>query len=166
MLALRRVLPLYLLVLCQLLHASELFSPRNVTIDGFNSTSISLSWRGSLRPIPPEDSDGLTDPDPGETHFKLYFWWNGSAPTHLTTPHYNITLTGLRPGALYSIWLIGMHGNMTSDYVTLYQRTGRQCMMILLFFQMSLFIINFRNRMNGFLILWFNYALCYSKLLS
>lgn len=117
---------LSLLVLSHLLQASELFSPSNITVEELTSDTMRLSWDFNEAALPLLSDPGSVSA-PSQTYFRIYYWRvNMSAnPLMASTRDLNLTLTGLRPGAEYSIWLLGLHGNMTSDYVTLKQRTGR-----------------------------------------
>ena len=114
-----------LAIILQLIQASDPFSPRNLTVEDFTKTMIRLSW---LMPVdgvlPAPETTRDTSPD---MHFQIWYWpVNASMNlTMASTTDYNYTISGLSPGRMYSIWLLGIQGNLTSDYVTLHQRTGR-----------------------------------------
>ena len=85
--------------------------PTNLTVVEYGSTSITLTW----------------DPAKAKaTWYQLWFWpVNSSLDLAMaTTVEQHFTLVDLIPGETYNIWLLGINGNETSDYVTLQHPTS------------------------------------------
>ena len=87
----------------------------NVDVVEYSSTVVSLVW----------------DPAPldGRVRYQIWFWIDGQSHSDEKvnmeyTYDHKISLTHLVPGELYNIWLMGIHGNQSYDYLTFQQRTG------------------------------------------
>lgn len=87
------------------------FEPHQLAVLNYTSTSITLAWElGDERNI----------------HFQVWYWPSNSSlqVQMMSLAQNNVTLHNLIPGELYNIWLLGIQGNITTDYVTLLQTTG------------------------------------------
>ena len=92
-------------------HGSVEFEAREILLLKYTSTSLTLAW-----------SVGLDR----STHYQVWYWPANTTlkVQMLTTTSHNITVQHLIPGELYNVWLLGIDGNVTTDYVTLQHRTG------------------------------------------
>lgn len=93
---------------------TSMYTPRDVTVENFTPSTLTLSWSSKIE-------DGV------EAVYKLLYW-----PTNMpkdmklaTTARTSYTLDDLVPGELYTIWVVAIVGNITSDYVTVQQQTRK-----------------------------------------
>ena len=92
---------------------AEFFKPRNVTVTELTPYTISLSWSGMQEDL--------------NNQYQILYWPSGITKElkRGSTYEHMFTIENLKPGDLYTIWLVAIRGNLTSDYVTLQQRTGK-----------------------------------------
>lgn len=99
---------LCVLNLIQCKHESH--KPGNLTVLDYGARSIKLAWQSASAP---------------STWYQLWFWpVNASLDLAMaTTVDSYFTLVDLIPGEVYNIWLLGINGNETSDYLTIQHPT-------------------------------------------
>ncbi len=102
---------LYVLLLIGLVEGFDELKPSNVTVTAYSTVSISLSWQAA-------SEDGVW--------YQIWFWpVNASMDLAMaTTIHHSFIIIDLLPGELYNIWLLGIKGNSTSQYVTIQHHTS------------------------------------------
>ena len=109
------ILPVSILLLLFQSQMSTTFIQRHLVATNVTSHSITLKW----------DSVDLQG-----SWFKVVYWpvrkRVGRKSKVKRTYGVLYRIDNLLPGMLYNVWLIGLRGNMTCDYVTLQQRTGNQ----------------------------------------
>ena len=90
---------------------SEELKPGNVTVTSYTTESITLSWVAAV-------DEGVW--------YQIWFWpVNASMDLAMaTTIHNSFTIVDLLPGEMYNIWLLGIKGNSTSEYVTIKHSTS------------------------------------------
>ncbi len=87
------------------------FQPDNFTVLDVDLTSMTLEWYSMSSK---------------STQFQIWYWpVNASVDLTMTiTRKKSHTIKNLESGELYSVWLLAVEGNVTSEYVTLQHRTG------------------------------------------
>ncbi len=87
------------------------FQPVNFTVSDVDLTSMTLEWYSMSSK---------------STQFQIWYWpVNASVDLTMTITRNKFhTIRNLESGELYSVWLLAVEGNVTSEYVTLQQRTG------------------------------------------
>lgn len=97
-----------------------LLQPRNVSVKSYGHDFIVLTWEHALA------HDILTIYE-ATIQYQIWHWpVNASLELIMASTYSNsYTIMDLKPGQTYSIWVLGITDNITSDYVTLLQSTGK-----------------------------------------
>ena len=106
------VVLIWIMILLKSSHCKDMqHKPTDLVVVEYTSTSITLTWQPARAK---------------STWYQLWFWpVNSSLDLAMATTVENIfTLVDLVPGEMYNIWLLGINGNDTSDYVTLQHSTS------------------------------------------
>ena len=106
----------------------KLLQPTAVNVTDYGHTYITISWHPAV--LDSFNSDhAFIDRTDIHTITVLYQIWHWPVNASLelvmsTTFTTSFTISNLLPGQAYSLWVLGIADNITSDYVTLLQTTG------------------------------------------
>ena len=109
-----------------------LLEPSDLHVLDYGRNYITLAWTPASMDLldhPARSFSTVGDGNGGDSPFVLYqvWYWPINDAMELvmsTTSGTSFTILQLVSGQSYSVWVLGMAQNVTSDYVTLMQTTG------------------------------------------
>ena len=101
-----------------------LLQPNEVNVSDYGPTFITLSWYPAI--LDSYNELNAFNGHHAQVHYQVWHWpVNASLELVMSTTFTTtFTISHLVPGQSYSLWVLGIEGNVTSDYVTLLQTTG------------------------------------------